>query len=42
MPNLSKALKYIRDNSENSTEKGTGFESLVKLYLENDDVQSQF
>ena len=42
MPNLNKALKYIRDNAENTTEKGTGFESLVKLYFEHDDLQKQY
>ena len=38
---MNKALKYIRDNAENTTEKGTGFESLVKLYFEHDDLQKQ-
>ena len=42
MPNLGKALKYIRDNAESSSEKGTGFESLVKLYFEHDDLQKQY
>lgn len=42
MPHLNTALNYISENSHNSTEKGRGFESLVKIYLENDDVQKQY
>lgn len=41
LSNFRQALEIIRNTSTNSTELGTAFERLVKVYLENDATQIQ-
>lgn len=41
MSSLQKALEIIRQKASNTTELGTAFEKLCKVFLENDATQSQ-
>ena len=39
MSSLQAALETIRDRASNTTEQGKAFERLIKVFLENDDIQ---
>ena len=41
MSDLNKVLEIIRERSTNDTELGTAFESLAKVFFENDATQTQ-
>ena len=39
--NFYKSLAKIKEKSSNTTEQGTAFEKLSKIFFENDDIQKQ-